>query len=47
MKENLNRLFKYSLTELSDSLVDCHIVRDHVIVDQKLELVSNAISLVH
>jgi hypothetical protein len=35
------------LTELPDGLIDCHVVGDHVIIDQKLELVTNAISLIH
>ncbi len=36
-----------TLTELPDGLIDCHVVGDHVIIDQKLELVTNAISLIH
>ena len=36
-----------SLTELSDGLVDRHVVRNHVIVDQKLKLVTDAVPLIH
>ena len=36
-----------SLTELSDGLVDRHVVRNHVIVDQKLKLVTDAVPSIH
>ena len=32
---------------MPDGLIDCHIVGDYVIIDQKLELVTNAVSLIH
>lgn len=34
-------------TKLSYGLVDGHVVRDHVIVDQKLQFVTDIVALCH